>query len=132
MLTSRPVTKLFLKPKPPFRLNLTVWVLRRIEKNYIDHWDGETYRRALVLQDRAVEIEVTQEGSFNAPVVAISVRNEEADPETIKDIVTTMLGLSVDLSDFYETARKDERLAELTSPFSGCGQRGFRVSLKHC
>lgn len=119
MLKSRPVTKLFLKPKPPFRLDLTVWVLRRTEKNYIDHWDGQTYRRALVFDGRPVEIEVTQEGSLNAPVVAISIRNEEADPETIKNIIAMMLGLSVDLSGFYETARKDELLAELTSPFIG-------------
>jgi DNA-3-methyladenine glycosylase II len=94
-------------------------VLRRTEKNYIDHWDGQTYRRALVFDGRPVEIEVTQEGSLNAPVVAISIRNEEADPETIKNIIAMMLGLSVDLSGFYETARKDELLAELTSPFIG-------------
>ncbi len=119
MLNSCPVTKLVLNPKSPFRLDLTVWVLRRIEKNYVDHWDGETYRRALVFQGRPVEVDVTQEGSFDAPMVAVSVRDEEVDPDAIRDTVSMMLGLSVDLADFYENARKDQLLAELTSPFIG-------------
>lgn len=119
MINSCPVTKLFLNPKPPFRLDLTVWVLRRIEKNYVDHWDGETYRRALVFQGRPVEVDVTQEGSFDAPMVAVSIRDEEVDPDAIRDTVSMMLGLSVDLVDFYENARKDQLLVDLTSPFIG-------------
>ena len=34
-----------LEPVPPFRLDLTVWTLRRRPHNTIDDWDGETYRR---------------------------------------------------------------------------------------
>ncbi len=28
------------KPMPPFRLDLTVWVLRRRPHNLMDRWDG--------------------------------------------------------------------------------------------
>ena len=38
---------LSLVPLPPFRLNLTVWALRRRPDNAIDRWDGQTYRHIL-------------------------------------------------------------------------------------
>jgi hypothetical protein len=38
---------------PPFRLDLTVWALRRRPRNLIDRWDGTTYRRLIVVgEDR--------------------------------------------------------------------------------
>ena len=36
--------------RPPFRLDLTVWALRRRPDNAVDRWDGGVYRRTLVLQ----------------------------------------------------------------------------------
>jgi 3-methyladenine DNA glycosylase/8-oxoguanine DNA glycosylase len=33
------------RPIAPFRLDLTVWALRRRRRNAIDRWDGVTYRR---------------------------------------------------------------------------------------
>ena len=57
-----------LKPVPPFRLDLAVWVLRRRPENLIDRWDGRCYRRALALEGGAVEVTVTQTGlAGNAP-----------------------------------------------------------------
>ena len=38
-----------LRPIPPFRLDLTVWALRRRSRNLIDRWDGTTYRRVIVV-----------------------------------------------------------------------------------
>lgn len=42
----------------PFRLDLTVWALRRREKNSIDRWDGQKYSRILVLNDIPVKLTV--------------------------------------------------------------------------
>src|SRR5665647_3641894 len=36
-------------PVMPFRLDLTVWALRRRSMNAVDLWDGETYRRVLAV-----------------------------------------------------------------------------------
>ena len=36
-----------LRPIPPFRLDFTVWALRRRQRNLIDRWDGSTYRRVI-------------------------------------------------------------------------------------
>jgi hypothetical protein len=40
-----------LRPVPPFRLDLTVWALRRRRRNLIDRWDGTQYRRVVVVVD---------------------------------------------------------------------------------
>ena len=49
-----------LNPVSPFRLDLTVWTLRRRADNVVDRWDGKTYRRILALSDGLVEVAVTQ------------------------------------------------------------------------
>ena len=56
-----------LKPVPPFRLDLAVWVLRRRPENLIDRWDGSCYRRVLALGDSPVEVAVTQTGPPETP-----------------------------------------------------------------
>ena len=38
-----------LRPALPFRLDLTVWTLRRRRGNIVDRWDGTTYCRVLSL-----------------------------------------------------------------------------------
>ncbi|MGH6920230.1 MAG: hypothetical protein ACREJ0_21300, partial [Geminicoccaceae bacterium] len=48
------------EPVPPFRLDLTVQALRRRAINAVDRWDGTTWRRILVVDDRPFGIEVVQ------------------------------------------------------------------------
>jgi len=52
---------------PPFRLDLTVWALRRRADNVIDNWDGRTYRRSLEIDVGTIELAAVQTGSFAAP-----------------------------------------------------------------
>ena len=52
-----------LEPVSPFRLDLTVWTLRRRPDNVVDRWDGTTYRRVLPLPAGPVEVAVTQAGA---------------------------------------------------------------------
>lgn len=41
------MSQFFLEPLAPFRLDLTVWTLRRRPDNSVDRWDGQTYRRVM-------------------------------------------------------------------------------------
>jgi DNA-3-methyladenine glycosylase II len=47
---------------PPFRLDLTVWALRRRPDNAVDTWDGSTYRRALAVDGVTIEVATVQSG----------------------------------------------------------------------
>ena len=70
----------FLEPTPPFRLDLTVWTLRRRPDNAIDRWDGTTYRRALALANGPVEVAVVQTGPPEAPRLRVTVHGGSAQP----------------------------------------------------
>src|SRR4051812_684300 len=52
---------MIVRPIPPFRLDLTVWALRRRARNQIDRWDGMSYRRVVVVRGRPTELAVTAE-----------------------------------------------------------------------
>ncbi|MFN7995450.1 MAG: hypothetical protein U0Q18_17705 [Bryobacteraceae bacterium] len=107
-----------LTPAPPFRLDLTVWVLRRRPNNGWDLWDGETYRRVLVIEGVAVELSVTQ--LREKLVVGISgPRIPPRAKERAVAALQRLLGTDVDLSAFYRFARSDRRLAQLAERFRG-------------
>jgi DNA-3-methyladenine glycosylase II len=115
-------TSFSLKVVPPFRLDLTVWALRRRPENKMDRWDGTTFRRALMLNGKPAEVAVTQMGSPEAPRLQASVIGVEFGSETkssVTETLNTMLGLQVDLKSFYSFAAKDPRLAILARRFRG-------------
>ena len=111
-----------LKPTPPFRLNLTVWLLRRRAHNEIDSWDGRQYRRALLCGDRVIELCVSERTKGHAPMLDVVLSGErilDRDKRLAAGMLDRLLGLSVDLSRFYELAADDRKLAPLADRFKG-------------
>lgn len=111
-----------LHPVAPYRLDLTVWVLRRLPINQMDRWDGQTYRRVLAPGVQPVEVEVSQTAAGRKPVLQVTVHGQRLTPRTrryIEALLDQMLGLSIDLSPFYELAATDRRLSALIRPFVG-------------
>lgn len=111
-----------LNPLPPFRLDLTVWVLRRRPDNHLDHWDGTTYRRALALRDRVGIVTVRQTGTTASPVLLVALSAQHLDADITKEAATVlewMLGLQIDLSAFYDMSSGEEKLNELVERFRG-------------
>ena len=64
---------LHIKPRPPFRLDLTVWALRRQPHNNIEQWDGQIYTRAFVVDGVPLKVEVTQENPPREPRLSVLV-----------------------------------------------------------
>jgi DNA-3-methyladenine glycosylase II len=110
-----------LQPRPPFRLDLTVWALRRRAHNVVDRFDDGIWRRVLLVGKSPVGVAVRQTRGGSRPEV--EVRISAAHPQTTKaevaSLVTKMLGLEIDLSDFYRLARGDARLRELADRLRG-------------
>lgn len=110
-----------LKPVPPYRLDLTVWTLRRRADNAFDRFDGSTYRRVLPTPDGPVEVAVRQAGTPDSPRLQVTTRETLAD-ESRRAITTALdrlLGVRVDLSDFHRRAGSDEELGSLVRRFRG-------------
>ncbi len=111
-----------LEPIPPFRLDLTVWTLRRRPDNQIDRWDGQTYRRVLVEDGKPFEVAVTQFDEAETTRLHVAVTGEVAIPD-VKAYVTAalerLLGIHVDLTEFYRMSERDGVLTPLVNQFRG-------------
>ncbi len=115
---------LHIRPRPPFRLDYTVWALRRQPHNLIDQWDGRTYRRAVVVDKAPLLVEVVQEGPAQRPWLKVvasgrTIVSEERTKRTIASLLKKVLGTSEDLQDFYRLARKNAKLNTLANDFTG-------------
>jgi DNA-3-methyladenine glycosylase II len=112
----------YLEPVPPFRLDLTVWTLRRRPDNAVDRWDGQTYRRVLPSPAGAVEVAVTQLGTPRVPRLRVAVGGQplrSAVKTTVASALDGLLGLHIDLTAFYRFAARQRRLRELARRFRG-------------
>lgn len=111
------------EPVAPFRLELAAWAIRRRPSNIVDRWDGRTYRRAIVVGPRAVELEVVQRtGDIEHPRLRVTARGEHlpAQVRTAADaVLERALGLRIDLRPFYRLAGTDTRLRDLAGRFRG-------------
>lgn len=111
-----------LQPRPPFRLDLTAWAVRRRARNRMDTWDG-TYSRALIIDGEPVVAEVRQTGSAAAPVLVVNVSSAtELTParlRAVQSVLERLLGLGIDLDPFYEMAAADPHLRVLKDRFLG-------------
>lgn len=110
-----------LAARPPFRLDLTVWALRRRPHNVVDRFDDGVWRRVLMIGGSPAAIAVTQarHGARPQIEVQISATRPRAVKGAVAAIVTTMLGLDRDLSEFYRLARRDPRMHELAERLRG-------------
>jgi len=113
---------------PPFRLDLTVWTLRRRPENILDRWDGQIYRRALSFNtntgagDQVIELAVEQTGPPSHPrlrVIAIGSDCAPAIQPILRATLERMLGLTIDLRPFYAVAAKQKPMRPLISAFTG-------------
>ncbi len=109
-----------IRPRAPFRLDLTVWALRRRPQNAIDRWDGHTYRRALVVANMAVDVAVSQTTKPSAPrlQVVVTANASGSQVETTRAL-ERLLGLRIDMRDFSEFAGREPKLAVLEDRFRG-------------
>lgn len=104
---------------PPFRLDLTVWALRRRQKNLIDKWVGKKYTRVFVIDGNAIQVTIEQKSGTK---LAVTIRSENKIPgvdKIITDTLERMLGVDKNLEGFYKLAGKDQYLKALASSFQG-------------
>jgi DNA-3-methyladenine glycosylase II len=111
----------YLKPKLPFRLDLTVWALRRLPHNAMDLWDGSTYTRLFVFNKNAVKIDITQPDEKR---IRIDVETDKKASQgelraQTSSLIEKVLGIRKDLRAFYTLSARDKKLAPLAHEFIG-------------
>ncbi|WP_454780446.1 DNA-3-methyladenine glycosylase family protein [Legionella sp. WA2022007384] len=110
-----------LHPVAPFRLDYTVFALRRRTKNNVDLWDGQHYTRLLVIDNVPVKVVIEQKKGLNEPELLLSLESEchELPSNRIVDELEMVLGLKQNLDDFYQIIKNDTQLNSLVCQFKG-------------
>ena len=109
----------YLRPTRPFRLDLTVWALRRMPHNETDRWDGSMYTRVLALDRSIVKLEVSQPDERRIRINVHASRPESPLGQRIVPLIEKMLGIRIDLRPFYRFAKTNEHVAGLANDFLG-------------
>jgi DNA-3-methyladenine glycosylase II len=104
---------------PPFKLDLTVWTLRRRSKNIIDQWDGQFYRRVFAMGDKILQVIVKQQTEKELLVIIKSGKEIESIQPEVADRLKITLGIEKNLSNFYQLSRQDKYLKPLAKAFRG-------------
>lgn len=78
-----------LHPRPPFRLDFTVFALRRNVVNVVDRWEAPLYRRLFVFDGRPVEVVVQQTAPPDTPELAVSLTGRNAGRKLDEDVTTS-------------------------------------------
>lgn len=107
--------------EPPFRLDFTVWALRRRPVNIIDRFDGHRYRRVLSLEDRPMEIEASQPDRSRS-LIEVTVYGRDYSPESqsaAAGFLELCLGTKSELSEFYSLSARDGEIGRMISWLRG-------------
>lgn len=108
----------YLRPALPFRLDLTVWALRRMPHNSIDRWDGRTYERALMLKGALTKVGISQPDRSRLLVQASALCSAPMKKDVLP-VVERLLGIRTDLRAFDAFASGIPVLAALARDFRG-------------
>lgn len=122
LIPTMEATTFGLEPAPPFRLDLTVWALRRRPHNEVDRWDGQTFQRVLMLDGVPVAVAVTQTAAPETPRLHVTATVGRHIPDlhaAVTSALWGLLGLGIDLTAFYQFAAADQHLAPLAERFRG-------------
>jgi DNA-3-methyladenine glycosylase II len=100
--------------RPPYRLDLTATVLRRLSTNVVDVFDGRVYRRMLGDAQRPALLEVTQSAA-----ACLTLRVSGDADAGIPALAARMLGADVELDHFYAVAARFPWLEKIVAAARG-------------
>ncbi|BFI74493.1 DNA-3-methyladenine glycosylase family protein [Sulfurisphaera ohwakuensis] len=103
---------------PPFNLLYTAWLLKRVRNNRIDEiLPDKSYVRVF---NKNVVVKVKQIGGVYNPKLRVEIfSNKHVDEDEIIKTLRRVLGLDVDLTDFYNKVLDSPYFSGLTRKFIG-------------
>lgn len=110
-----------LYPVPPFRLDLSVWALRRRDRNLIDSWDDQTYSRVFIVDSQTIKVSLKQIQNDNNPQILVStqVPISKVVQNKLSQLLRFIFSLDMDMTEFYDFSNKDMHLKPLVQRFKG-------------
>lgn len=111
-------TSFLLQPIYPFRLDYTIWALRRRGKNIVDLWSHERYTRLFFIENQLIKVDVEQKNEKDILVSTNIKISSQIKIELIR-LLEMMFGLNRNLHNFYRIAEEDPYLTSMVRQFKG-------------
>jgi len=102
----------------PYRLDLTVWALRRHHNNQVDHWDGRYFHRLIFVDNICSSVRVYQTDPHHLHIKCQQNLNAWQKAQLLTEL-SSLLGVNRDINDFYQLMATDETMLSLVKPFYG-------------
>lgn len=121
MPTRTPTRTFELRPRAPYRLDLTVAAARRRDVNPLDRWVAGALRRTLDVDGAAREVTVRQAGTAEEPLLRVEVGGDLPDGQVraVRAALDRLLGVTVDMAPFASWATAEPDRAALAARFAG-------------
>ena len=109
-------------PRAPYDFSLSAAIFGRGDPQVRTFGQG-IFRQALDIGDTAVLVEVSSQGSVNAPTLCLSIRSDttlsKSDLEKVKDLISSMFNIDDDLVPFYTAMESDPVMTGLVQRLWG-------------
>ena len=113
---------LILTCMPPFDFNLSAVIFSDGDRSIRKYQDGKFWQ-VIRVNDSLILVTVKALGTVDNPKISVELRSDhkisEADKENVKQTVSAMLNLDLDLKPFYEHAKKDKILTDIIHRLRG-------------
>ena len=113
---------LILTCKPPFDFNLSAMIFSNGDRSIRRYQDGKFWQ-VIRVDDSLILISIKALGTVDDPKISVELRSDhkisEADKESVKQTVSAMLNVDLDLKPFYEHAKKDKTLTHIIHKLRG-------------
>jgi len=108
--------------KPPFDFNLSAMIFSNGDRSIRRYQDGKFWQ-VIRVDDSLILISIKALGTVDDPKISVELRSDhkisEADKESVKQTVSAMLNVDLDLKPFYEHAKKDKTLTHIIHKLRG-------------
>lgn len=110
-----------IRPRAPYRLDLTVAAARRRDVNPLDRWQAGALRRTLEVDGAAREVTVRQTSPADDPLLRVEVDGgvPPGQVPVVRTALDRLLGVSVDMTPFATWAAAEPDRAALAERFAG-------------
>jgi DNA-3-methyladenine glycosylase II len=107
---------------PPFDFNLSAMIFSDGDRSIRKYQDGNFWQ-VIRVNDSLILVTVKAFGTVDDPKISVESRSDhkisEADEENVKQTVSAMLNLDLNLEPFYEHAEKDKILTDIIHRLRG-------------
>jgi len=107
---------------PPFDFDLSAMIFSKGDASIRKYQDGKFWQ-VIRVDDSLILVTMKNLGTVDDPKITVELRSShkisETDKEKIKQTVSVMLNLDLDLKPFYEQTKKDKILSDITQRLRG-------------